>query len=140
MEHVNVDKLKLYYKDRPEDVASLTEEIRLTLEQGLSKEVADKMLEDEDIKSTLTKYPEIQQLSLHIYFNKLLLRFGYLTNTDTTHLINLIRYNELAVWANSLRQYVLPFIVENHVMEIVYNLPISKGDVDEVQSQDCETK
>lgn len=133
MEHVDVDKLKLYHMERPENIPSLTEEIRLILEQGLNKEIADKMLEDNDIKSTLDKFPEIQQLSLHIYFNRLLLRYGYLTNTDTTHLINVIRYNELAVWANSLRQYVLPFIVENHVIETIYDLPYAnKGDNDAV--------
>lgn len=130
---VDVDKIKLYHKVRPEDVPSLTEEIRTIIEHGTSKEVADKILEDEDIKSTLDKYPDVQQLSLHIYFNKLLLRYGYLTKTDTTQLINLIRYNELAVWANALRQYVLPFIVENHVIETVYELPYEvKGDTDAV--------
>lgn len=125
---INVEKLKMYHKVRPDTVPSLTEEIRLVLEQGVGKEVADYILKDDDIKSTLDKYPVIQQLSLHIYFNKLLLRYGYLTNTDTTHLMSLIRYNELTVWANSLRQYILPFIVENNVIQVVNQLPIEKGD------------
>lgn len=114
--NVKRDDILIFNKEREENEVDLIKIISDMLVAPFGQVAANHMLSDVDIVAGKDKKPEVQLMFIKRYLDRVLLRYGGITNTDVSYMMSYVTStNDVSIFMGLFNTYIFPFMVENKI-------------------------